>query len=677
MTSLATVGAGPKLGSVKLVNRAPHKRSDVVTTVLPFAQGVYFGGPLSIEGERDVVVAEPFGQRWPDGSWRYVRVAFRATVEASETTTRGVVGEIGDPTSFSFSPAMLAQMDDSVFSSKIVVGGNEVSFGHPWQQVHFDSALLFRIRKTVRVPNTTLWAEMEIEFRSWMDHAGFTLRIGDSDPRDSEVTHKYPEIQWHHRGCEPVIWHGQCKQLARTGDYKQGFRMTLDKGGVWGDGQELRLQGVLLAIDNVADQETLKAERLGLPIFAASTDWAESGAWFPWGDVAAMPWLDENTANHRAARDYNAHTAGDPWTQAVLGCMPDPQGTGDQRDFGSSPMHAELNGFLDRLYCLNLDALQEGCRPTHKRYADGRRVRFQDHPKALIWNGVIDNRITPAGEMMGKSGTVTTSQVRKTRGLSWYGHGREHWTVNHLVGYYLMTGDRLAGEEIDHQIGLWLNGCTISSASSVLNQKGADRDVGRTLQTGVLLLLATGDPQLEQRIRERVDVVRRQWTGRNTHPHRPGTARGPDARNLGGELPFTMEWQMGIGARGLDAVWQVLGDQTARDLASLWARDVLDFGIFQKSGQLVSAKATEWKGGAWAGWKEWYKGYNETENAVEFYHGYLLWMLPAALICRREGYQIGKCDQIVGQLGLPGTKNERTIEWAAMGPPVLASVAVS
>lgn len=135
---------------------------------------------------------------------------------------------------------------------------------------------------------------------------------------------------------------------------------------------------------------------------------------------------------------------------------------------------------------------------------------------------------------------------------------------------------------------------------------------------------------------------------------------------MGGELPFFMPWQQGIGARGLDAVYQVTGDRTAKQLAEDWAKSMLDFGIFQQRGQWVSAKSVEWKsGGAWAGWKEWSKEYSAVENAVEFYAGYMLWMLPGVLICKRIGHDVQKCDEILRQMGVPGSRNERTIEWAA------------
>lgn len=713
-----------EIAKLTIENTTPFRRRDIPQLGLTFDQGVLEEHDGIRDDQGRACVVEPFGAPWPDGSVRFARAWLPVEVGASSTLVTSLHRGQGRVERFVQTPTMLETYRLARFSIGATGPAGGVAFDHPWTLDGLDH-LRYCCRQRVRVPNTPLWAELRIQYFSGLDFQRFTLVVVNSDPRDPKVTHQIPKLIWRLEGVIPVIWHAAVKRHDIAGSYQQGFTVTLDPGGPWGDGQALYLEGCLLNPGLEADVETLKAENQGWPLYPLDNEMWQ-GRFGPWGATNAMPWLTRQAAAASAKRDYEAHTVGDPWSWSALGCAPDPQGTGDQRDFGATPMHAEARGFWTRLHCGHLSMLQEGCRPTHKIEVDDTPLDWARHPKALIWNGVVDTRI--AGDTLGKAATVTTSQTRRAKiGIPWYGHGREHWSINHLAGFFLMTGNELAERELRHQVGLWMNGCTIGSASPVLNGMGADRDVGRTLQTAIWLWLCTGDVALQARILERVQVVKAQWRGRNTAPVRPGTVRSPDGRNLGGLYSFWMPWQQAIGAGGLDAVAVETGDPDARFLADEWAKNVLSYGIFLVGSRYRASKATEWQqGGQWNGWQEFTgaadgptlaglpavpdrvltidemavglaalppealglealekeQDYNVADaampapqlvaadagqpNMVEFYDPYLLWMLPAIRICERIGHEPTKVSGCLGQMGLPGTKNERVIEWAAI-----------
>ena len=709
------------VGQVQLVNRAAHPRRDIVTTVVPFAEGAYTGQPLAVDGKH--AHAAPFGARWPDGTWRYVRLTFPHAIGAQERLLVDVTDGQGTVPPFRLADSIVGG-GQLVFG--LVAGGNASSPAAAfwgWECIEANPlAKTFRAR--LRLPTTPVWGELTIEFRHDLDHVRWWLTVGAADMTRSEQSYNLPPLWFVVRGPEVAMWHAPYKQIEKR-VLDPWTAIELDAGGKWGDGQGIANTGTFLFDPGPGgDLETLDAERTGEPLHAVSSSWAQTGAYGAWGYVRGPPpgsALNSTAAVQRFLSDYGRHTKRDPFGWCAHGCAPDPNGTGSQTDFSATPMQMEALGFPTRLHSVGLSVLQNAARPTHLRTADGSPYLFTDHPEVLLWHSVVDHRIT--GNKLGKSRTLNWSDCRSTAFGKWGGLGWEHWSVQYLTHYAMLTGDRWALEECQHHAELLLGTMHTNSASPVLNSMGASRAVGRMMHSGTMLYLVTGRQDLLTRMMARVGVVEKQWRGRNTSPCRPAVVRGPDPRNLGGLMPFAFgSWQDALGVLGLDAYANVSGDTRADTLAQLWAQNTVNFSMLDdpNSNRWLFTKNEEWKGGAWHGWQE-FTGVGGAEaadanasrgdalqegefpfvpaltleemesllvdpllvpprvaviadpapNFVEIYNPYGLWMLGATIVARRHALARGdqatvdKCDQVLAQV-LGGRPSWATWEWSAL-----------
>lgn len=631
--------ADAPVGGIQIKNITPFARRDVVTTVLPFAEGTYRGEPLKLTSGPYAgrqLQSAPMGARWPDGSVRFARVYVPVDIAAGTVANRSVAIGQGTQVPFQWDPAVSAGAGR--LSIALKVGSSLLRFG-PWELLeNGPSVNVWRARG--RVPGTPFWADVWLEFGSNLPFARFWLHYGDSDPTDPEVLHHVGEVRLIVTGPGVMLRHEVDKVSDRrtVGDLTS---LQIEPGSRWCDGESQAMKGILLfAGGNLGTGLAI----LQWPTFAMADSWESSGAFGPWGYLPGLPPNETpQSAGRRAIRDYRSHRTG-PWAWPVLGCLPGPNTTGDQMDFSAMVCTAEAAGIaIERMHAVERSVLREACRPTHYRNADGSPLQTSKIANLTLWHGRPHWRSTI--EKLGKSRQVTAADPHRERNMAWWGHDREHWSVNYLTTLAMLTGERWAIEECHHKCELWLSEVRVRSRSPGLNGMGAARDVGRTLQAGSMLWLVTGRDDMRTRIFERITVVENSWVGRNVSPHRPAVRRNPDGRNLGGLYPFAMPWQQAIGTVGLDAVAQTFGDTRARTLADLWALNVAGFGIFPKAGRLQAAKAVEWRGGQWDGWQE-YDPQAELvtapdPNVVEFYDPYMTWMQPGLVIAQRAAEAAG------------------------------------
>ena len=736
-TAAFAASQAPPLATVKVQNLSTYDRADVKTVVLPFGDGDgYQGEPLVLlDGPHagTALQVNAFGATYPDGDWRMARVHMPVTLAARETAFRSIGLGTGKRPGFRWTKAAIASLtrflavDNNGKGSGLQIGDSFKAFG-PWKTIEAGH-LHNKFESIVRVPGTPFYCHMVIEVGDNIDHVKFWMRYGDSDPTDPEVIHNPGPIRLVVQGFAVKLRHELDKVLDKQTltdpdiGYPDITKLLLDRGRLqWCDGESQAVKGVLLAIGG--DDATARAE-IQAPVLACALGW-DRGAFGPWGFLPPLPpGATPKSILARAVADYLAHKTGDPWAPCVLGCQPEPGGTGDQLDFSSQVLVAEAHGHLERLLAVDRSVLREACRPTHRRTADGEALRFSADPNILLWMGRPDFRITR--NKLGKKREISLWDTHLGAGINWWGRDLEHWSANYVTYYAMLTGDSFAIDECEHLAEIWLAEVRVKSGSA-LDAMGASRAVGRTLQAGANLYLVTGRVDLVDRMRDRLTVVQKGWRGRNTAPHRPAVARNPDGRNLGGLFSFTMEWQDALGGIGLDACYQVTGDVRADTLAALWGTNLITHGILQDKGRWRSTKNAEWRNGQFDAWQDFanFGGAGPGDQAeegfldmvsdameaqwphqprltldelgasdgvgllsemladaavadgeappgvggnwVEFYDGYMLWMVGHVIVVQRNAQAAGdmatvqKCAQIIAQVG----NGWREWEWKAI-----------
>lgn len=626
------------VNQLRAVNLGAAPVSDVRTVVLPWARGTYHGGPLHVGGV--TLQTEVIGARWPDGSVRYLRAHVPVSLAAGAVdllTVRAAPGRA--TTAF----VMTQPVRDAVaaFRAELEVGGGTASFG-AWEAVE-GGHLAIAYRSRLRVPGSPVWAELTLEAYSGLDHVRWWLHYGDSDPRDPLVKHQLGEVWFSISGGVPAF--RDSRKVLRS----SGSRHQLDAGGVWGDGQSQLVRGVLLCSPKAAPLQQVDPELL-------ATTWPVVGAYGPWGYVPDPPQVvTPALAGALATASWNAHRDTGPWAgPGPHGCLPSPGSTGDQPDFAAAVMLLEAHGWPHRLASVRRSVDQEACRPTWLRDVAGAPLALGSVPGLLLW----DSRphFQSSQEKLGKTAGLASWDCRKAPSGEWWGHDREHYSPLHQIALYLLTGDRFARACVDHQVEVWLGMMQVSSGNPSLDGTGAARDIGRTLHAGAWLYLATGRQDLANRLRARVQRVKRDWAGAGaTGPVRPTVVRAPDARHL--NVQHWRSWEEPFAAMGLDAEGQVLGDADALDLARQVSATVVDDAFRMLNGQWIIDDSVEWKAGGAA---------DPTRLRAPPVPPttFVLWGVPGVLIGRREGDPL-RCDAILKQ-ALGTSPDWRAREWAAV-----------
>lgn len=654
-----------QVNQIRAHNPVGVGRSDVVRVMLPWKQGDYRGQVLRV-GEHDVQ-PQVEGAPWPDGSARFCSIAFPVSLQRGGSRLFDVqIAPAGSaPPPFR---AASAQARGAAPRLGLRVGDQLLVFDRP-EGVE-DGAFVRRLRMRGRVPETTIWAQLDLELLSGLDHARLTLSYGDSDPRDPDIAHAYGPVELIVAGARFVPWYSAAKVLRAE---RKGAAQTflLDRGGKWGDGQAQVVRGVLLLGPPAETDEKVHSQ----PVTAVATTWPASGAFGPWGFVPELPSpIGEPAAVGLAAEAAAVQPRGDPWSFGALGCNAVPGDTGAQTDFSSVVMTLEAHGWPARLFAIQQSVLQESCRPTHRRNVDVSPVQFSKHPGVFLWTSVPHSS---SKDLLGKKKTIASWDTRKAtqpRASDWWGHDRQHHSINYLTTYALMTADPWAMEECHHQVEICLGMYRVRSGQHVLDSAGAPRATGRSLQAMSMLYLVTGRADLRQRMLDRIhEVIDKRWVGGQvsgpikTLGFSNGDPRsdlfrlfpeGDPRREQAMKWRFVMPWQDALGAIGLDAAARVLGDETADRIGQQVADMVVEHGIVREEGRWRAVKSLAWEDDGQLG--------QPVRRA--FYDGYLLWMGPAVVIARRHAAAAGRSterhDSILAQLRQRRTMG--TWEWLGL-----------
>lgn len=578
-----------------LQNLAPFARAEVAAVVVPFALGTVPELPaLHIAGTP--TAWQPFGARWPDGSLRQAICLFRCEVGALREVRVPLVAGPGEPL-----PSGPIAMPPTELEL-VVRQGTAVSRGTPTRVADLEHNALRRVElRRGRIGTTGLVAELVITACRDQAHAYCDLAVFYSDPGTPQMQCQFDELAVESRGMALVVRHAGRLGVTQA-NTATGSRVVLLQKQVLGDGQGIRRCGALLPrLAGDGKLPDLSAQAASLAPLLGATDWRDSGAFGAFGLVPEVPpWLRGAALQQHLATRHRTFVAGDepggdPFAAGPLGLAKNAGQTGDQLDFGTVKLSlVAATGVPSMLYEAEASVLQEACRPVHFFEADASPVDPAAHPDWVVWSGRTHWHGGVSRDRLGKP--VPEPQFDAHH---WTGKDREHWSNNHLGAFALLSGAHWARLELANEARLYLAGQTIDPAYTT-SGAGAPRGAGRTQLSACWMLLATGDPQLQKRIDERIDHVEYpQWAGRTLPNDRVRTfcPAGPDARLLQGKTEFWNPWQDSIAAVGFAAVHRTTGNPRARELAEGLATNAVRHGWKVDDSECIIATALRWQDG--------------------------------------------------------------------------------
>lgn len=400
--------------------------------------------------------------------------------------------------------------------------------------------------------------ELTLEVFSDSPIVRWWIEYGWSDPRTPEVTSPMGPIRLLCLG--PRLHVAQRHKVLEQRQAGDLTTVLLQEPGAVGDGQAQLVTGLL--------DFSVAVDKLNL-VHTISPDWADRGlgplSYFPRPDWS----IDEEDEIERLLATYPRH----PWSQMRFGGAARAGDTGEQAGFGLLPYLGWVAPLSEDTRIMDLwmaDAYQQTCRPTHFRGALGDRFRHAEHPGIILWDQ-RPHHTSP--DRLGKDRDFPEwiAHRRAPNGSPWRGLDREHFSLQHEVGYGLMSGDRLALELIDYQVELFLGTHAIDTGNPSVDGQGTPRAIGRGLYSGAWLYWATGREDLKALLSARGERLRITTDGEwSTF----ATFKPTDAS---GGLPahtHSRPWEDSIAVFGASAVQGISGSENLREKIAKVGRTV-------------------------------------------------------------------------------------------------------
>lgn len=637
----------PSARYVVLQNLTPFARHQLASAVVPFAEGVAFDPPQLCVDDRPTVW-QPFGARWPDGSWRQALCLFRVQIDALRELRLPLI-------------AGTRQFDEQTIEmpaariTLVARVGGQVRRADPERVQDLESNAARRVElRRCRIGDTGLVAELIVT--AWRDasHADVSLSVFFSDPGTEQVNRAIEELAVECRDMAIVLRHPGYLGVRQT-QTAYGSRAVLLRNTTLADGQGVRRVGAMVPPlgDDAAANDTLRA--VATAPLLATTSWRETDAFGPYGVVAPPPpWLEGEALRRHFAVRHQAFTGrekpgGDPFAVGPFGLERMAGQTGDQADFGVCKLSPiAWSGVPSMLLEVEPSVLQEACRPVHFFAADGAPVDPADHPEWVVWSGRTHWHGGVSKDRLGKPVPEPPLEAH-----GWTGKDRQHWSNNHLAAYALLTGAHWARRELENEGRLYLAGQTLDERFTT-SHSGAPRGAGRTLLAASWNLCATADERLRERMVQRVEQVHwREWAGRELPADkvRPMAVNEPDARMLNGQHRYWNPWQDALAAIGFGACHRMTGSARARELAEALACNVVRHGWRVDERHCVVAMAMRWRDGRPFEGADW-RSDDETLVMWGFDTAFSEWSFGAVEIARvvagRDGDEalLAKCVEI-------------------------------
>lgn len=633
-------GPTTALGTATIRNDSQFNRQGMVEWNHPVALGaVRPGDPITITEDGSYVRADwsPHGDLYPDGSAKRVRVNYRTTMAALTTRTvevskssSGVV-----PGSFTYPAHFLSDFELALFHHTQAANGALV----------FNAQNPFSVRRGNggnsevwtwygRIPNTPMWAELEVEPIHGMQHAHFTLWTGHHDITQTrnEFTPTGNGIAFRMRRGEPLVrWQGLKVSWIFGPRYQTGYDPSLFASGFIGrlvpgnqkigHGQSTCIKGVIQFSDPDPAAgslllRTILAEQ-ERPMTAISDEWVNfPELYMPCGQIAQRPAHIAQSANlDVVVALQEGHSPGaNPFFFPLIGQAPDCNRAGDQQDFRASFGSALIReGDPRLLHAMQRDAYQEACRPQNFREADpSLPIRSAARPNLINWRSqpFCNDPNDPGRQSPEQLGRIPcySPDINGARApfgsgsLPWDGRRRQHYSMNVINAYAMLTGDRWATRWLDTVADNWLQDMIDPSNTSLsVFAAGVDspRGIGRPYQSLCQVYFNTGRADVRARLSRRLDgLIQNVPTIQGNTPVSALYVRGPEVGNIMvGD--YYSPWEDGIAIGGIWQAAEVTGHTAIIPYVKRIARSqVMNSGWLEVSpGYWLVAKAVFWNNG--------------------------------------------------------------------------------
>lgn len=585
--------ADPPSLRIQVQNLSPDDRSEWVRASIPFPRGLVKKQPSwivrgDIESGEDTdplpTVWQPFGARWPDGSWRQALCFFQATVPSLSSKVFRLYE--GAPRS---EPVAAFGLPPHALRFTATVGGEtflaELREDEILEQNAARKVQVFR----GRFGDCGLVAELVLTLWNDQRHADLSIGAFFSDPRTEAMEIAIDELAIETDGIALALRHARPLGV-ESSLTELGTRHVLLREDSMSDGQGIRRVGILAPpLPADADQEALGASTLraaALSPLVGAARWTDTGAFGPFGAVAEPPpWLRSRGLDawlgqrHTAYAKWLRSATPDPFRAPKLGPHRKPGTAGNQADFGAAQLfEVAWSGVPSPLLETEWSVLQEACRPVHVYEVDATPVDPRNHPDWVVWTGRTHWNCKVSTDRLGKPCPEPRSDTH-----GWRGKDREHWSSNFLGAFYQLTGAPWALLELRREGDLYLAGETLRKDLFTSNP-GAARAAGRSLHSAAWIWLATGDTRILDRMRARmveVNLPHWQFADRDAGTFRPFDRKGPDRRYFpAADDAVWTPWEEALAVLGFEAYLRATEDpdESLRDFVDDLAINLLDHG---------------------------------------------------------------------------------------------------
>lgn len=374
---------------------------------------------------------------------------------------------------------------------------------------------------------------------------------------------------------------------------------------------------------SAGELDTITAETQA-PLQVISENWGSYGTFGPLGALPARPnnslifsdLVGRQKAGQQFYTDLSKHVnLRDPYYAELLGGTPEIGSGGNNNQYGASKGWVFARSAWPDFRALELSCYQELCRPQHLREQDpnlltrpqnktGRSGKWSD---LFFWDGraFYGNRSYPTGpepsvaDPVGKrEGPPQTLAKNKSSVIlaavqNWKQYDREHFAIDWLGAFCLLTGNRMARHIIDSYEQLLLSQLwpeyisNLGPGAQLITGSGVPRADGRMLMVAMWCYLITNNSLMATNMNRRMIEVYQHpvggWVGQYSNfVIKPFSLQS--AGSHGENIPTGVKpWENAITVYGLYAIYKQLGNTYALLMAQQIARTICIYGTRNNS----------------------------------------------------------------------------------------------